>query len=96
MADKEYETIAGIAAPYIAKAFTVTPAVPRALDAEAYAAVYRALGADAVACEDIEAGVRAAIEDARAHHRPLILFGSLYMYADVASAVERCVSAFVN
>lgn len=92
MADKEYEKIAGIAAPHIAKAFTVTPAVPRALDAAAYAEVYRGYGVDAVDCENIEAGVRAALEDARRNHRPLILFGSLYMYADVAAAVERCVS----
>lgn len=96
MADKEYEKIAGIAAPYVAKAFTVTPAVPRALDAASYAEVYRGYGVDAVSCESIEAGVRAAIEDAHRHERPLILFGSLYMYADVAAAVERCVSIPVN
>ncbi len=96
MADKEYETIAAIAAPHIAKAYTVTPVVPRALDAEAYAEVYRAHGVDAVCCESIEAGVRAAIEDARTNRRPLLLFGSLYMYADVASAVERCIAVPVN
>ncbi len=88
MADKEYETIAGIAAPGIARAYTVMPGVPRALDAEAYAAVYRSLGVDAVSCSSIDGGVRAAAEDARQNHRPLLIFGSLYMYADVAAAVE--------
>ncbi len=96
MADKEYDKIAGIAAPYIAKAYTVTPLVPRALNAPSYAEVYRALGVDAVSCESIETGVRDAIEDARINRRPLILFGSLYMYADVASAVERCVAVPAN
>ena len=93
MADKEYSRIAEIAAPNIARAYTVTPDVPRALDAEAYAEVYRACGVDAVPCESISQGVRAAAENALANQRPLLIFGSLYMYADVAAAVDEYISS---
>ncbi len=89
MADKDYPQVAGIAAPYIARAYTVTPNVPRALDASAYAEVYRACGVDAVAYESLKDGVRDAIENARTNKRPLIIFGSLYMYADVTAAVRK-------
>lgn len=89
MADKDYTETVGISAPYIARAFTVTPNVPRALNGEAYADTYRAHGVEATSCESIESGVAAAIEDARREGRPLIIFGSLYMYADIVSAVDK-------
>ncbi len=87
MADKEYREVARIASEYACRVYTVTPNVPRALDAEAYAEVYRSLGVEAVACESVEAGVAEAIADAKKNHRDLFIFGSLYMYADVESAV---------
>ena len=89
MADKDYAETVEISAPYIARAFTVTPNVPRALNGEAYADTYRAHGVEATSCESIESGVAAAIEDARREGRPLIIFGSLYMYADIVSAVDK-------
>jgi folylpolyglutamate synthase/dihydropteroate synthase len=67
----------------------VTPAVPRALSAPAYADAYRACGVEAIPCESIDAGVAAAIADARQEGRPLIIFGSLYMYADIVAAVDK-------
>ena len=91
MADKDYKQVAAIAAPHAACVYTVTPNVPRALDAEAYADVYRALGVPSSACLSIEDGVAAAVRNVRASGRPLIIFGSLYMYADVYAAVERAV-----
>lgn len=89
MADKDYTETVEISAPYIARAFTVTPNVPRALNGEAYADTYRAHGVEATSCESIESGVAAAIEDARREGRPLIIFGSLYMYADIVTAVDK-------
>ncbi len=89
MADKDYEEVAAIAAPYAARAYTVTPNVPRALDAHSYAAVYRACGVETVAADDLETGVAEAVADARCHGRPLIIFGSLYMYGDVCAAVGK-------
>ena len=89
MADKDYAETVEISAPYIARAFTVTPAVPRALNGEAYAHTYRAHGVEAISCESIESGVASAIGDARREGRPLIIFGSLYMYADIVSAVDK-------
>ena len=89
MADKDYTETVEISAPHIARVFTVTPDVPRALRGEAYAEAYRAHGVEAVACESIDSGVAAAIADARRAERPLIIFGSLYMYADIVSAVDK-------
>ena len=67
----------------------MTPAVPRALDAASYAEAYRLCGVEAIPCESIDAGVAAAIADARREKRPLIIFGSLYMYADIVDAVDK-------
>ena len=89
MADKDYGETIGISVPYIARAFTVTPAVPRALNAASYAEAYRLCGVEAIPCESIDAGVAAAIADARREKRPLIIFGSLYMYADIVDAVDK-------
>ena len=89
MADKDYAETVEISAPYIARAFTVTPDVPRALNANAYAETYRSHGVEAIPCESIDSGVAAAIDDARREGRPLIIFGSLYMYADIVSAVDK-------
>ena len=89
MADKDYAETVEISAPHIARVFTVTPEVPRALSGTAYAKAYRACGVDAIPCESIESGVAAAIADARREGRPLIIFGSLYMYADIVSAVDK-------
>ena len=89
MADKDYAETVEISAPYIARAFTVTPNVPRALNGEAYADTYRAHGVEATSCESIESGVAAATDDARREGRPLIIFGSLSLYADIVSAVDK-------
>jgi dihydrofolate synthase/folylpolyglutamate synthase len=89
MADKDYAETVEISAPHIARVFTVTPEVPRALHASAYADTYRAHGVEAIPCDSIDSGVAAAIDDARREGRPLIIFGSLYMYADIVSAVDK-------
>lgn len=89
MADKDYAETVEISAPHIARVFTVTPDVPRALHASAYADTYRAHGVEAIPCDSIDSGVAAAIDDARREGRPLIIFGSLYMYADIVSAVDK-------
>ena len=89
MADKDYAETVEISAPHIARVFTVTPDVPRALHTSAYADTYRAHGVEAIPCDSIDSGVAAAIDDARREGRPLIIFGSLYMYADIVSAVDK-------
>lgn len=92
MADKDYAETARIAAQYAHRVYTVKPNVPRALDAEAYAQVYLSLGVDAVAKDSVESGVAAAVADAIAERRPLLIFGSLYMYADAEKAVRAVLS----
>lgn len=92
MADKDYTETARIAAQYAHRVYTVTPDVPRALDADSYASVYKSLGVNAVASDSIDSGVAAAVADARSERRPLLIFGSLYMYADVEKAVRNATS----
>ncbi len=89
MADKNYKEVADIASEYAYRVYTVKPNVPRALDAQSYADVYSERGVPAFATDSVEQGVNAAVAAASAEHRPLLIFGSLYMYADVSAAVEK-------
>lgn len=89
MADKNYKEVADIASEYAYRVYTVKPNVPRALDAQSYADVYSARGIPAFATDSVEAGVNVAVAAACAESRPLLIFGSLYMYADVSAAVEK-------
>ena len=89
MADKAYGETVATASAYAARAFTVKPDNPRALDAEDYAEVFRENNVDAIACDTVLRGCSMAIADAGNCDRPLLIFGSLYMYADVVSAIDR-------
>lgn len=91
MADKDHKETIRISSPHIARAFTVTPNVPRALGAAIYADEYQAVGVDAIPCETLERGVAMAVADACNEDRPLLIFGSLYMYADIVAAVDRII-----
>lgn len=92
MADKNYKEVADIASEYAYRVYTVKPNVPRALDAQSYADVYSERGVCAFAAASVEQGVCDAVTAASEEHRPLLIFGSLYMYADVSAAVEKFLS----
>lgn len=87
MADKDYGDLVKTAAQYTAHVFTVAPDNPRALGAASYAASYIENGVPATPCSAVAEGVARAAADARAHKRPMFIFGSLYMYAEAAGAV---------
>ena len=89
MADKDYRPMAEELSPLTEKVFTVTPGNPRALDAEKLAGVYAAAGADAVPCVAVDEGVRLAAEEGRRTGLPVVISGTLYMYAEAAPAVRR-------
>ena len=89
MEDKDYDAMIEALKPVTEQAFTVTPGNPRALKAVDYAAHFQSHKVPATAFESVEAGVRAAVDAARAENIPLICLGSLYLYHDVAVAVHR-------
>lgn len=89
MADKDHSGMVATLSPLAAEVFTLTPDNPRALDAAAYAAEFRAAGVPATGFATVREAVSAAVAAARARHLPLISLGSLYMYAEVTAALEE-------
>ena len=88
MADKDYDAMIATLSPVTARAFTVTPQNPRSLPAEDYAAHFAAHRVDARAFGNVPEALAAAIADSRANGRPLVCLGSLYLYAELLSALE--------
>ena len=87
MRDKEYQFIAEKLSSIAKKVFTVTPENPRALDSKEYKEAFKV---DAESFDSIEDGVKAAIKSAKLSSTPILVSGSLYMYADIKSAVNNC------
>ena len=76
-------------APLSDRVFTVTPPNARSLDSTGVESEFEVFGAEATAYPILEEGVRAAVEYAKTSGRPLVCLGSLYMYADVKTAVRK-------
>ncbi len=89
MADKDYNYMASRIASVSEKVFCLTPDNPRALKADKYAEVFEALGVEAVACDSVDDAVSSAIKWAKENDKPIISLGSLYMYCEVAAAVDH-------
>lgn len=89
MTDKNYDEMIEELKPVTEQVFTVTPSNPRALSAEEYAQQFENHRISAKAFASVEDAVRAAMEDSRESGRPLICLGSLYLYSEVADAVEK-------
>ena len=82
MADKEYPEMIKTLSEVAAKAFTVKPKNPRALDSKLLADEFIRNGVDAKFSTELSAGVQKAITYAEQHQLPLIALGSLYMYSE--------------
>ena len=82
MADKDVEEILGLITPLAERFFTVKPGNPRAMDAEVLAERIRALGVEAIPCENVADGVKRAIE-AEGTDGVACALGSLYMSGEV-------------
>ena len=94
MRDKDYGTIAGELAGVVKRAFTVTPANPRALDAVEYAKVLRMAGIEAEpGGKTVEEALLKAMKQACSDGLPLVCLGSLYMYGEIMDAIERNTSS---
>lgn len=89
MRDKNYEVMIASIGRVANRVFTVMPANPRALDAEEYAAHFRASGVDAEGYPTVGDGLRAAVAHAKENDVPLICLGSLYLYGELSEEVQK-------
>ncbi len=85
LADKDYETMAGIMFRPGDRVFTVTAFSQRALPAQDLAAMLRGLGIDAVPCETVRDAVSFCAAEAGADD-VITAFGSLYCLREIRAA----------
>lgn len=83
MADKAYAPMADLIAPVAREVFTLKPDNPRAMEADALAAVYAERGVRAKGYPTITAALQAARKRAKQLGAPLLILGSLYLYKDI-------------
>ena len=83
MADKAYAPMADLIAPVAREVFTLKPDNPRAMEADALAAVYAERGVPAKGYPTIAAALQAARARAKKLGAPLLILGSLYLYKDI-------------
>lgn len=88
MADKRYAEMAAIMAPVTRRVFTVAPDNHRALDAEEYAGVFRAIGISAESFGNYDDAVAAAVKASWLERVPLLALGSLYAYGSFKTALN--------
>ena len=82
LADKDYGDMYKPMLPYISQFVCITPPSDRKLEAKELAAHLQNAGAQAVACDSIEDGVRKALELA-GKDGVVLCFGSLYSIGDI-------------
>lgn len=83
MKDKDYNYISRKFAEIADRAFTITPANPRALPAAEYAKVLEGVGITATSYESVASALADAKKFAKGSGAPLVCLGSLYMYCEV-------------
>lgn len=88
LADKDYADMYKPVMPLVKQFVCITPPNPRKLPAEQLAQYLRNAGAEAVACESIEAGVQTAMELA-GKDGAVLCFGSLYSIGAIRDALEN-------
>ena len=88
LADKDYGEMFRPVMGLVEQFVCITPLSPRKLEAAELASHWQAAGAQAVACETIEAGAKKAIELA-GKDGVILSFGSLYTIGDLKNALDR-------
>ena len=88
MADKDHDKMTAMLAPYAHRVFSVTPANERSLSARGVGEEFERFGIATEAFENLADGVHRAMDYAEKEKLPMVCLGSLYMYADVKSAVR--------
>ncbi|MBR3423699.1 MAG: bifunctional folylpolyglutamate synthase/dihydrofolate synthase [Clostridia bacterium] len=89
MADKDFAEMIKTVAPSAERVFTVRPDNPRSLDPEKSAALFEELGVHAETCGSVADGISRAIAAAEKTKLPVLIMGTLYMYAEAEPAVLR-------
>ncbi len=87
MKDKDYNYISRKFAEIADRAFTITPANPRALPAEEYAKVLEGVGITATSYESVASALADAKKFANDSGTPLVCLGSLYMYCEIIESI---------
>ena len=88
LADKDYADMYKPVMAYAQNFVCITPPNPRKLEAADLAAHLRQAGAEAIACDSIENGVRTAMELAGSNG-VVLSFGSLYSIGSIRDALEE-------
>ncbi len=88
MADKSFDEMIERLKPVANKVYTVSPDNARALSAERLASEFGEHKIAAASFASVQDGLRAAIEESRRDGTPLLCLGSLYLYNEVAQALE--------
>jgi len=84
LADKDYDKMVDLVAPYATSFVCLTPFSDRALSAEDFAAFLQEKGIPAVACTTVEEGLKTAMDQA-GEDGAIVSFGSLYLAGAVRS-----------
>lgn len=87
MKDKDYNYISRKFAEIADRAFTITPANPRALPAEEYAKVLEGVGITATSYESVASALADAKKFSKDSGTPLVCLGSLYMYCEIIESI---------
>lgn len=82
MADKDYRLYPELLGKYISCAFAVTPDNPRALNSIFLADAFLNKNIPAVFFDNLNDGIKSAVDYAVKNNIPLIALGSLYLYKD--------------
>ena len=89
MADKNHGQMVEELAPFAASVVAVRPDRERSMESDDLAEEFRRTGVPAIARTTPAEGVAAALPIARQEGRPLVCLGSLYMYGEIKTAVDR-------
>ncbi|MBQ4141637.1 MAG: bifunctional folylpolyglutamate synthase/dihydrofolate synthase [Clostridia bacterium] len=87
MKDKDYNYISRKFAEISDRAFTITPANPRALPADEYAKVLDGVGITATSYDSVASALDDAKKFAQDSGTPLVCLGSLYMYCEIVQTI---------
>ncbi|MBR6675806.1 MAG: bifunctional folylpolyglutamate synthase/dihydrofolate synthase, partial [Clostridia bacterium] len=89
MADKEYTVMSRAIAEIADKVFCTKPSNPRALDSDKYAECCKSFSCNAFSYPNVQDAVNAAYLDSRERRIPLLVMGSLYLYAEFREAFDK-------
>ena len=89
MADKDFKFIAKVLSEVANNVYCITPNNPRSLKSDEYSNVFKILNINSTAFENIGEAVQIAVSASQENKIPLICLGSLYMYADIYSALQK-------